>query len=112
MRIPFVLLSLYRPNRVPRTRMFERLNAVVRQQTDLVLVDDGSDSYPMQATNNSGYMASRPNPYAQQDEHPNNYSSAPAANSTTQLTAGGDSMSQFYSEVRTPRFSSIPPLSQ
>ena len=23
MRIPFVLLSLYRPNRVPRTRMFE-----------------------------------------------------------------------------------------
>ncbi|KAK7693649.1 hypothetical protein QCA50_003218 [Cerrena zonata] len=57
-----------------------------------------TDSYPMQTTNSS-YMASRPNPYAQQDDHPNNYSAAPAATSTTQLTGGGDSMSQFYSEI-------------
>lgn len=58
----------------------------------------------MQSNPGSGYQPSRPNPF--DDRGPSDYDSK--ANSTTNLTAGappaagagGDAMSQFYSEVR------------
>ncbi|CAL1704923.1 unnamed protein product [Somion occarium] len=73
--------------------------AALRAQQGGGSYNTGSDSYPMQTTNTGGYMASRPNPYAQQDGRSDGYN-AQAADSTTHLTAtSGDSMSAFYSEI-------------
>ena len=53
----------------------------------------------MQSTNDYRSRARQANPYAQQDDGPTSYQAA-AVPSTTNLTAGGDSMTAFYSEVR------------
>ncbi|KAI9065110.1 t-SNARE [Trametes sanguinea] len=59
-----------------------------------------SDSYPMQSNLDYRSRARAANPYAQQDDNPS-YESAvkDTANSTTNLTAGADSMASFYNEI-------------
>jgi len=56
----------------------------------------GNDSYPMQASS-GGYQSQKPNPFAHQDDGSDEGGSKDA--STTNLTAGTDGMSQFYSEI-------------
>jgi syntaxin 1B/2/3 len=61
--------------------------------------NDLDNSYPAQH-NNGGYGGRQPNPYAQQDD--NNYEMSDVRGSNTMLNAGspgGDSMSDFYSEI-------------
>ena len=53
----------------------------------------------MQSTNDYRSRARQNNPYAQQDDNPS-YAAAPVVPSTTNLTAGGNDMTSFYSEVR------------
>ena len=55
----------------------------------------------MQSTNDYRSRARMNNPYAQQDDNPS-YSAPSVDQSTTNLTAGGDSMTAFYGEVRPP----------
>ncbi|KAI0082747.1 t-SNARE [Panus rudis PR-1116 ss-1] len=76
--------------------------AALRAQQQGGAANTSSNSYPMQAS--GGYSASRPNPFAQQDDRMDNYESSQAKDSTTRLVdnsggVGGDSMSAFYSEI-------------
>ncbi|KAL7283527.1 hypothetical protein ACG7TL_002961 [Trametes sanguinea] len=62
--------------------------------------NDDRDSYPMQSNLDYRSRARAANPYAQQDDNPSYESAAKdTANSTTNLTAGADSMASFYNEI-------------